>query len=91
MIEEEDLRRLVEIWETHKAANGRPGISRVAGHKEWPGEFFGRIARGLEERAARYKVTIAVSCSSPIVALCTGYLSVTYDTAIESSSSGSNE
>ena len=37
---------------------------RVAGHREWPAEYFGRVARGLEERAGRYKATIAVSCHS---------------------------
>ncbi|KAI9633136.1 uncharacterized protein MKK02DRAFT_39113 [Dioszegia hungarica] len=56
--EEEDVRRLAEIVETYKAVDGRPGAMRVAGHKEWPGEFFGRVARGLEDRVARYKVTI---------------------------------
>lgn len=36
--EEEDLRKIAEIWETFKSIDGRPGAVRVAAHRDFPFE-----------------------------------------------------
>jgi nucleoporin p58/p45 len=36
--EEEDLRKVAEIWETFKSVDGRPGAVRVAAHRDFPQE-----------------------------------------------------
>ena len=36
--EEEDLRKIAEIWEMFKSVDGRPGAVRVAAHRDFPQE-----------------------------------------------------
>lgn len=36
--EEEDLRRIAEIWESYKAGDGRSGAVRLASHRDFPQE-----------------------------------------------------
>ena len=36
--EEEDLRRIAEIWDSFKSVDGRPGAVRVAAHRDFPQE-----------------------------------------------------
>lgn len=57
--EEEDLRRIAEIWESFKSVDGRPGAVRVAAHRDFPQDFFARAASGMAERVGRYKQTVA--------------------------------
>ncbi|KAK4686981.1 nucleoporin p58/p45, partial [Tremellales sp. Uapishka_1] len=57
--EEEDFRKIIEIWETYKSVDGRPGAVRVAAHRDFPQDFFSRAATAMEERVARYKKNIA--------------------------------
>ncbi|ORX35048.1 hypothetical protein BD324DRAFT_633726 [Kockovaella imperatae] len=57
--EETDLRKVAEIWETYRSVDGRPGAVRVAAHRDFPHEFFARTAAGMQERAARYRKSIA--------------------------------
>ncbi|RSH83928.1 hypothetical protein EHS25_005172 [Saitozyma podzolica] len=55
---EEDLRKVAEIWETFKSVDGRPGALRIAAHRDFPQEFFARMAQSMEERVKRYRRTI---------------------------------
>ncbi len=38
LTEEDDLRKIAEIWETFKSVDGRPGAVRVAAHRDFPQE-----------------------------------------------------
>ncbi|GFZ44605.1 hypothetical protein JCM24511_02329 [Saitozyma sp. JCM 24511] len=55
---EEDLRKVAEIWETFKSVDGRPGALRIAAHRDFPQEFFARMAQSMDERVKRYRRTI---------------------------------
>ncbi|KAK8844698.1 hypothetical protein IAR55_006547 [Kwoniella newhampshirensis] len=54
-----DIERVKEIWDAYRSAEGRMGQVRLGAYREFPQEFFGRIASGMEERVGRYKRTIA--------------------------------
>ncbi|WWD22750.1 hypothetical protein CI109_107243 [Kwoniella shandongensis] len=54
-----DVERVKEIWDAYRSAEGRMGQVRLGAYREFPQEFFGRIANGMEERVGRYKKTIA--------------------------------
>ena len=36
--EEEDIRRIAEIWDTYKSVEGRPGAMRISAHSQFPSE-----------------------------------------------------
>ncbi|WVQ82618.1 hypothetical protein IAT38_004749 [Cryptococcus sp. DSM 104549] len=53
-----DVERLREIWEIYSSAEGRMGQARLGAYREFPQEFFGRVANQMDERVGRYKKTI---------------------------------
>lgn len=53
-----DLQKLLETWEAAKPADARhPGVRPVA-HRDFPQEFFARVAEEEAERVLRYKRNI---------------------------------
>ncbi|RSH77649.1 uncharacterized protein EHS24_003210 [Apiotrichum porosum] len=58
--EAQDLQKLLETWEAAKPADARHGAVRPVPHRDFPQEYFGRVAQGLEERVNRYKRTITL-------------------------------
>ncbi|RXK42644.1 hypothetical protein M231_00198 [Tremella mesenterica] len=64
--EEDDLRRIAEIWETYKSVDGRPGAIRVAAHRDFPQDFFSRVAAAMEERVIKYRKTISAAIATTI-------------------------
>lgn len=63
-----DLQKLLEVWEAAKPADARhPGVRPVA-HRDFPQEFFARIAEEEMERVMRYKRNIQL-LSRAIVSL----------------------
>lgn len=58
--EAQDLQKLLETWEAAKPADARHGAIRPVAHRDFPQEYFYRVATGLEERVTRYKRTITL-------------------------------
>ncbi|WVR03151.1 hypothetical protein IAU60_000141 [Kwoniella sp. DSM 27419] len=54
-----DVERVKEIWDVYRSAEGRMGQVRLGAYRDFPQEFFAKIANQMEERAGRYKKTIA--------------------------------
>ncbi|ODN73888.1 hypothetical protein L202_07405 [Cryptococcus amylolentus CBS 6039] len=54
-----DVERLKEIWEIYSSGDARMAQVKLAAYKEFPQEFFSKVADQMEEKAARYKKTIA--------------------------------
>lgn len=57
--EAEDLQKLLETWEAAKPAGERHTLRPIA-HRDFPQEFFARVAVDLEDRVNRYKKTISL-------------------------------
>ncbi|OWZ36331.1 nucleoporin p58/p45 [Cryptococcus neoformans AD2-60a] len=53
-----DIERIKEIWDIYTSGEGRMGQIRLGAYKEFPHEFFSKIANSMEERVTRYKKTI---------------------------------
>ncbi|KIR51037.1 nucleoporin p58/p45 [Cryptococcus gattii Ru294] len=53
-----DVERIKEIWDIYTSGEGRMGQMRLGAYKEFPHEFFSKVANSMEERVARYKKTI---------------------------------
>lgn len=64
--EQADLLKFLETWEAAKPADARHSAIRPISHRDFPQEFFFRVAQSLEERVNRYKRNIAVGleCAS---------------------------
>ncbi|WVQ72342.1 hypothetical protein IAR50_001893 [Cryptococcus sp. DSM 104548] len=54
-----DVERLKEIWDIYTSGDARMAQVKLAAYKEFPQEFFSRVADQMEEKAVRYKKTIA--------------------------------
>ncbi|WVQ64382.1 uncharacterized protein L199_002547 [Kwoniella botswanensis] len=54
-----DVERVKEIWDVYRSAEGRMGQVRLGAYRDFPQEFFAKIADQMEERVARYKKTIS--------------------------------
>ncbi|WWC57670.1 uncharacterized protein I303_100204 [Kwoniella dejecticola CBS 10117] len=54
-----DVERVKEIWDVYRSAEGRMGQVRLGAYRDFPHEFFARIADQMEERVGRYKKTIS--------------------------------
>ncbi|WVW81345.1 hypothetical protein I302_103336 [Kwoniella bestiolae CBS 10118] len=54
-----DVERVKEIWDVYRSAEGRMGQVRLGAYREFPQEFFAKIADQMEERVGRYKKTIS--------------------------------
>ncbi|OCF72244.1 hypothetical protein I204_06617 [Kwoniella mangroviensis CBS 8886] len=54
-----DVERVKEIWDVYRSAEGRMGQVRLGAYREFPQEFFAKIADQMEERVTRYKKTIS--------------------------------
>ncbi|CAK9782979.1 hypothetical protein CC85DRAFT_286517 [Cutaneotrichosporon oleaginosum] len=53
-----DLQKLLETWEAAKPLERRSPNIRPIAHRDFPQEFFFRVAKKLEERVARYRRNI---------------------------------
>ncbi|AAW40928.1 hypothetical protein CNA04010 [Cryptococcus deneoformans JEC21] len=53
-----DVERIKEIWDIYTSGEGRMGQIRLGAYKEFPHEFFSKVANSMEERVTRYKKTI---------------------------------
>ncbi|WVO16070.1 hypothetical protein L204_103735 [Cryptococcus depauperatus] len=54
-----DVERIKDIWDIYKSGDGRMGQIKLGAYKEFPQEFFSKIASSMEERVNRYKKTLA--------------------------------
>ncbi|WVQ94244.1 hypothetical protein IAU59_001322 [Kwoniella sp. CBS 9459] len=54
-----DVERVKEIWDVYRSAEGRMGQVRLGAYRDFPQEFFAKIADQMEERVGRYKKTIS--------------------------------
>ncbi|WWC67238.1 uncharacterized protein I206_101145 [Kwoniella pini CBS 10737] len=54
-----DVERVKEIWDVYRSAEGRMGQVRLGAYRDFPHEFFAKIADQMEERVGRYKKTIS--------------------------------
>ncbi|WVF66622.1 hypothetical protein IAT40_001362 [Kwoniella sp. CBS 6097] len=54
-----DVERVKEIWDVYRSADGRMGQVRLGAYRDFPQEFFAKIADQMEERVGRYKKTIS--------------------------------
>lgn len=53
-----DLQKLLETWEAAKPLERRSNNIRPLAHRDFPQEFFYRVAKSLEERVNRYRRNI---------------------------------
>ncbi|BEI88858.1 uncharacterized protein CcaverHIS019_0202200 [Cutaneotrichosporon cavernicola] len=53
-----DLQKLLETWEAAKPLERRNGNIRPIAHRDFPQEYFFRVAKNLEERVQRYRRNI---------------------------------
>ncbi|KAL1413645.1 Nucleoporin nup49/NSP49 (Nuclear pore protein nup49/NSP49) [Vanrija albida] len=58
--EMQDLQKLLETWEAAKPVDARHSEIRPLAHRDFPQEYFFRVAQGEQERVTRYKRTITM-------------------------------
>ncbi|WOO76596.1 Nucleoporin NUP49 [Vanrija pseudolonga] len=58
--EAQDLQKLLETWEAAKPVDARYSEIRPLAHRDFPQEYFYRVAQSEQERVTRYKRTITM-------------------------------
>ncbi|EKC97306.1 hypothetical protein A1Q2_08386 [Trichosporon asahii var. asahii CBS 8904] len=77
-----DLQKLLETWEAAKPADARhPGVRPVA-HRDFPQEYFARVAAEEAERVTRYKRNIQL-LSRAVVSLASDVESMTPQVVVQ--------